>query len=290
MIYLLQSLITLLIGIGCASGIPQNPALKPIMLLPRELDECSGMVSLGNELYAGLNDSGNAAELYIFSLKPGQKTKVVTILGASNDDWEELAADHIYMYIGDTGNNDGNRKNLRIYRIKKNDLLNQTEVQAELISFHYPEQKLIQPSNHHNFDCEALVAVGDSLYLFTKNRGDSQTDLYSIPAVPGKYAARHLDRFDADGLVTGADYRQKDGSGELILIGYTIEGKGYHPFIIYFPQVSDTGFFKGSPERFTFSGRLQTETILFHDEHTVFVSNEEEHGDKGFIYQVDIRK
>ena len=290
MLYPANTFILLVLSLACVSNRAPDPAFKPIIPLPAQLGECSGLISLGHGLFAGLNDSGNAAELYVFNISEKPDTRVVKISGASNHDWEELTADSTYVYISDTGNNSGNRKDLKIYRISKAALIQNDEVPADVISFYYPEQKKFEPSNKHNFDCEAMISAGDSLYLFTKNRGNAKTDLYSLPKTPGHYPARYLDRFDAMGLITGADIRQTPGNNSLVLIGYTVEGKGYHPFILYFPAVKGTDFFKASFERIMFDGKLQTESISFHDEHSVYITNEGEHGDKGFIYQVNIQK
>lgn len=290
MFYPTNMFILLFLNFACGSTRAPGPEFKPIIPLPAQLDECSGLIYLGNGLYTGLNDSGNPAELYVFDLGDHPDTRVVKIKGASNHDWEELAADENYVYISDTGNNSGNRKDLKIYRVAREALIHQEEVKAEEISFYYPEQKKFEPSNKHNFDCEAMICAGDSLYLFTKNRGNSKTDLYSLPKTPGHYPAKHLDRFDAKGLITGADFKQTSENNALVLIGYTVEGKGYHPFILYFPGVKGTAYFKGPFERLMFDGKLQTESISFYDEQSVYITNEEEHGDEGFIYKVDIQK
>jgi hypothetical protein len=280
----------LLLGLACASSITLDPKLEPIAELPSPLDECSGMISLGNDLYVGNNDSGNPAELCVFSLENSHAAKMVKILGVASEDWEELATDEEFVYIGDTGNNDGDRIDLAIYKVRKEDLKNRTEASAEKISFSYPEQKEFKSAKKHNFDCEAMVSIGDSLYLFTKNRGNSRTDMYSLPKTPGVYNARHLDSFDAGGLVTGADFKQTDTGTELVLVGYNTEDKGYHPFLIYFYEAQGLDFFKAPFKKLTFTGSLQTESVLFVGDHNVYVTNEEEHGDKGFVYQVDIQK
>jgi hypothetical protein len=276
----------LILGLACASSFPRDPKLTPVAPLPDALKECSGFIELGDGLYAGNNDSGNPAELYLFRLGDTGKARPVKIKNATNYDWEEMASDDQFVYISDTGNNSGNRKDLAIYKVKKADLLQKEEVFAEKIALSYPKQKTFEPSNKHNFDCEAMVSVGDSLYLFTKNRGNSRTDLYSIPKSTGTYIARYLDSYAADGLITGAAYSADGDTARLALIGYTVEGKGYHPFILYFPRVKGTSFFESGAQRIPFEGKLQTETISFHDAHSVYITNEEEHGDQGFVYQV----
>jgi hypothetical protein len=264
-------------------------SLKPLFPLPAKLKECSGLISFGNDVFIGLNDSGNPAELVVFSLKAKSEIRILKIKGATNHDWEELSADDQYVYIGDTGNNIGIRKDLVIYRIRKDQVLSETEVMAEEIAFDYPEQVNFVPGKKHNFDCEAMICVGDSLYMFTKNRENHKTDLYSLPKIPGIYRAKHLGDFDAQGLVTGAAFRSSSKGNELTLVGYSDKNKGYHPFIIYFDQVVGTDFFSAMSKRFTFKGNEQTESILFMDDRHVYITNESEHGDKGFVYQVTIK-
>lgn len=277
--------------IQCATG--QTDSYQELLVmtsLPSELKECSGLLDLGDGLYAGVNDSGNPAELIVFHTGSQSNGLVrhINIKGASNHDWEELASDDEYLYIGDTGNNSGTRKDICIYRVSRPDVLRLNEVFADKISFSFSEQKKFTPSNKHNFDCEAIVCVGDSLYLFTKNRGNSKTDLYAVPKIPGKYEARHMDRFDAGGLVTGAGYRSNGSLDQLALIGYTTEEKGYHPFIWRFSPVRGNQFFKAPSKQWLYSGSYQTESILWLDDQTVVVTNESEHGDPGFIFKAQL--
>ncbi len=282
--------ISMAVMVACAAVGSSNTALKPLQPLPPEMNESSGLILLDHDLYLGLNDSGNPAELYLFSLNPDIPLRTIQVLGATNRDWEELADDDEYIYIGDTGNNSGFRKDLAIYRVPKSGLMTATEVGAERISFYYPEQDEYNPSRSHNFDCEAMVSLGDSLYLFTKNRGDQQTDFYRLPKTPGHYPAIWMGRFDAKGLVTGADIRSTDQGHELALIGYRMNRGRYQAFLLIFDPQPSSHFFSGSARRIDLDVTLQTETVLFYDERTVLITNEEEHGDEGFMYLVDIGK
>jgi hypothetical protein len=248
------------------------------------------MVQLENDLYAGNNDSGNPSNLVIFSIKDKSSPRLVKIRNAVNVDWEELAEDDKFVYIGDTGNNLGTRNELTVYKVRKEDLIGKEEVEAEKIIFSFPEHEKAGFSGKHNFDCEAMIGLGDSLYLFTKNRGNLKTDSYSIPKTPGNYTARHIGTFDSGGLVTGADFRESGKSGELVIIGYTDKEKGYHPFVLYFPEVQGTDFFGGPSTRIDFKGKLQTESVLFYDPHKVYITNEDHKGEPGFVYQLDLKK
>lgn len=49
----------------------------------------------------------------------GNLVRTITIEGVENNDWEDIAKDkNGFTYIGDFGNNDNDRKNLAIYKVK----------------------------------------------------------------------------------------------------------------------------------------------------------------------------
>lgn len=262
----------------------------PIGPLPDELTENSGLLMIGPDTYVGHNDSGNEPYLYQFSMKRKSGVRAIKVNNATNVDWEELAMDDTYIYIGDTGNNAGNRKDLCIYRVSLDDVKKKSEVTAEKISYIYPEQKSFKGSKKHNFDCEAMVVVGDSLFLFTKNRGDQRTEVYGILKTATEHVAKLRGSFDAQGLITGADYRNKYGANELVLVGYKTAKNNYSPFLIHFTDVRDNAFFNSPFTRLDFPGSVQIESVIFHDYLTIYMANEEEHGDPGLIWKVDISK
>ena len=268
---------------------PAKPHLKKIAELPKVLTECSGMISLGDKKLVAHNDSGNKPYLYVFDAEGKDDIRIVKVLNVSNNDWEELAEDEDHIYIGDFGNNGGTRQNLMIYKIKKSDLKKNDQVTPEIIKFRYGGQTKFSDSNRHNFDCEAMIVKDDSLYLFSKNRGDFRTDVYGLPNVPGEYVTTKMGSYDAEGLVTGADYRQQNGTGELVLVGYSVHGKALYPFILYFPKVEDSRFLEGEVHRQSFSLDLQTESIFFHDQDHVYITNEEENQAEGMLYEVRLK-
>jgi len=258
--------------------------LKIVQDLPPVLKECSGLVYLGNKTFAGVNDGGSKPVLYVFK-ENEIEPRVVKITGVKNNDWEELTSDNKFIYIGDTGNNGGTRRNLQIYKVRKTDALEKNEVIPEIIAFSYEGQTRFNDSNIHNFDCEAMICVGDSLYLFSKNRGNLKTDLYRLPNVPGDYIAKHLSQFDAEGLVTGAAIRNSIDGIQLVLIGYSADNT-YKPFIIKFDNVDGTHFFDGPASRTLIAEKLQAETVLYYDDATILISNEHTKGVKGKIFKV----
>jgi len=189
-------------------------------LLPDEVKETSGLIFYDNAFWT-INDSGNAPILYKLDTVTGNIIQRITVLNSTNVDWETLAQDEDYIYIGDVGNNSGNRDDLGIYILTKANIPSSGDasVNSSHISLTYSDY----PNGHvkrneNNFDCEALITIGDSLYLFSKDWGDNQTRLYRLPKTPGDYVAQLLYTYDANGLVTGADYNAT--AKEVTLIGY----------------------------------------------------------------------
>lgn len=262
--------------------------LTPVAELPKPLSECSGMVRLDHKTFVAHNDSGNKSILYIFNPKDPQSVRDVYVANAPNKDWEDITSDEDFLYISDTGNNSGKRTSLRIFKVRRSELLLQDTVTAELIQFAYEDQDQYGQTKFHNFDCEAIISKGDSLYLFTKNRGDFRTNVYVLPKLPGTHIASMTGSFDTKGLVTGADFREGKSGNELALVGYSIHGKAYYPFVIYFSDIHGAQFFTGQYQRWDYRQVLQTESIVFSAPDAVYISNEEEDSQDGIIYKIQL--
>lgn len=248
------------------------------------------MAVLRKNVFVGINDGGDKSNLYVFTDDPSKTARTVKVSGVSNKDWEELATDNDYLYIGDTGNNSGSRQDLMIYRVKKTDVMDKDEVIPERIMFNYEGQTKFIPVKKHNFDCEAMVIVGDSIFLFTKNRGNLKTDLYGFPKTPGYYKVRKLASFEASGLITGAAYITDHSASELALLGYDLDNHSYNPFLILFTGFTGTHFFSGVSSRIGFAQKLQTESIVFNDLNEVYITSEGEKGKKGFMYKASVKE
>jgi len=149
-----------------------NPAVK--YLLPQEVEETSGL-SYFNGKFWTINDSGGLPMVYGLDTLTGEVVQRIAVKNAANRDWESLATDKEYLYIGDFGNNSGNRDDLGIYKLPLSEFpaMGDAEIAAEFIAFEYedqPEEQVKRKEN--NYDCEAFLAAGDSLYLFSKNWGN----------------------------------------------------------------------------------------------------------------------
>lgn len=206
--------------ISVISNLVFSQLTNVVTTLDQELDETSGLTVVGGKFITH-NDSDGEAALYEIDTVDGSYSRKVLVENAVNIDWEDIASDENYIYIGDFGNNDGNRTDLKIYRIQISDYINANTdtVQAESIEFSYADQIDFNPGQFStNFDAEAMVAFNDSLYIFTKNWGDYQSNVYRVSNIPGNYSLPKIDSLNVQGLVTGATYDSANQT--LILCGY----------------------------------------------------------------------
>ena len=173
--------------------------------LNNELRETSGLELINNELIT-FNDSGGESKLYYLDFD-GNIVYERIIYGASNNDWEDITKDDLFIYIADIGNNYDYRNNLNIIKVPINKF--STE-KAELIKFSYPEQTLFNTSyDTSQYDAEALISLDDKLIIFTKNKLKNITEVYSVPKIAGEYKAKKLGSIDTESVVTGGDYNKE---------------------------------------------------------------------------------
>ncbi len=238
------------------------------------LDETSGVVFTDGAIWTH-NDSGNSNTIYRIDSTSNAVLQTVVISNATNVDWEDITADNNYIYIGDIGNNNGNRTNLKIYRVAKSALtLTATTVTADVINYSYSDQTTFTSlPNNNNFDCESILFYNDSLHLFSKNWVDKQTRHYVLPSTPGTYIAQMRETLNVGFLVTGAGIQQ---NGVVVFIGY--DNAGLAPIFLYMLYDYKNGlFFSGNKRKFNALNALsygQTEGIDFRNGAYGYVSNE----------------
>ena len=237
--------------------------------LPQVIPETSGMAEFDG-LFWTINDSGGMNVLYGFDKQSGEIKRAVEITNALNYDWESLASDASFFYIGDVGNNDGMRNDLVIYKVSKTQLLQGSiNATAEKISFSWSDQKyFVNARNANPYDCEAILSFGDSLILFAKDWVTENTRMYVLPKTPGNYVARLTASFAASGLITGADI-SPDGK-VLVLSGY----HDYSPFLWLMWGFDDKNFFESEKLRVEYPDffSAQTEGVLFSGNDSIIVS------------------
>ncbi len=227
----------------------QENFLTEKFTLPEAIKETSGLVFYNNRVITH-NDSGNQPNLYEIDTLSGNIVRTITLNNVTNVDWEDIAQDENYIYIADIGNNNGNRQDLKIYRISKSDYLASNSVNAETISFTYEDQTdFTSQPNNTNFDAEAIGITGNNIVIFTKNWIDLHTNAYVIPKTIGTHIAHKESAYNSQGLITGASF---DGD-RIMLSGYDTTAT---PFLVFVSENRPPGFdfFGGDPYRIDLVG------------------------------------
>ena len=242
-----------------------------IAVLSDSINENSGLDFFNNRLF-NINDSGNSSEIFEIDHETG-KSKNVFKTDLINKDWEAITSDSTNLYIGDFGNNVGNRNDLVIYRIPFDSALvglNINEIKP--IPFYYPEQKDFTPKNlNNNFDTEAMIFLNRKIHVFTKEWASKSTTHYTIdPNLTENQAAQKLETFSTDYVVTDAAYFKQ----KLYLVGYT---KKAEVFLTIFNESEPGIFFQDKPKKYYLGSSLsigQIEGIAV-DEKGIYISGEE---------------
>jgi hypothetical protein len=244
-----------------------------ISTLPNTLMENSGMlVSNENAIWLH-NDGGDSAKLYKIDTF-GTILKTILISNVTNVDWEDITYDNQgRVYIGDFGNNNNSRQDLKVYRIPHPDSISGNTVTAETIEYYYPEQMAFPPVNSEKkYDTEAVIHFQDSLYFFTKDRTSPHqgyTWLYQIPADTGTHAAILLDSFQTNQIsyifeVTGAAL--SPNQEQLALLGANT--------VWWFTGFTGNRFFDGMMQTISLNSTTQKEALDFVDNQRLYFSNE----------------
>ena len=219
--------------------------IKPIysVKLGAILKETSSLTQSDSLFWTNNDDTDTA--LYEFNIKGVIKNKI-ELKNITNTDWEEITQDSNYFFIGDFGNNvSGNRKDLHILRVEKQSLL-QNNQKIDTLSFSYSNQMDFKKAkaNASNFDCEAFIVSGDSIYLFSKEWKQKRTSVYVIPKLPGQHIAQLKESYNVKGLITAVTYLADKKL--LVLAGYS---KSLSPFIYLFYDYNESGFFSGNKRK-----------------------------------------
>jgi hypothetical protein len=250
-----------------------GPPVNLGYLQDKAIDESSGLTasrtSPGN--YWTHNDSGNGPVIYAFNSK-GERRGVWRVTGATSDDWESMSSGPgpkpgvNYLYIGDIGDNTGNRSELVIWRIpepvipatdtgstEKKSLVTEP---AEAIRLRYPDGK---------HDSEALLIHPTTGRIFL---------VLKVPLInPGVYAAdvpndtrqvvtlKRIGEVDMPGflggIVTDGDI-SPDGS-RLALCDYV---QGYE-LVLKDPKADFDSIWKQPVETLDIGKRKHGETITY---------------------------
>ena len=258
-----------------------------IKKLPGKLAENSGIIFYDN-LFWTINDSGGKNKIFAFNFE-GEIEKEIEIEDATNIDWEDIAHDKKFIYVGDFGNNRGNRRNQTIYKIEKKKIGKKAKqkVKSKKIEFNFENQtNFILRSKATSFDCEAVVEYNKSLYIFTKDWVNRTTTVYRIPRKKGEYSVQPIDTFNVNGLITGADI--SPDKTKLALVGY----KDYKPIMWLFSNFTKENFWGEKQLHFEMDPIFdaQTEGVCFFGNDTILISCEATKTFRQQVFLIDLNK
>jgi hypothetical protein len=237
--------------------------LEQVGTIKGAVPESSGLAEADQpNTYYTFGDGGTTPTLYKIS-GTGEALGSLAI-GSENKDWESLSRDpQGNYYLGDCGNNNSSRRDLRILRFRADNPQQVTE-----IKFTYPDQTAFPPEKkkERNFDCEATRWHEGRVWLFTKDRGLGSTcKVYSVPDQPGSYTATAVTQLAIPGEVTDAAIRA-DGH-RLVLLARSE--------MFVFDGNSWADILKAQPRHIPLPGVGQTEGCVFKDDNTLLISTEQ---------------
>lgn len=241
-----------------------------IAVLSDSLRETSGLTFFKDQLYT-INDGGNPNIIYEIDKNSGKILKKIQT-NFPNKDWEAITNDGENLYIGDFGNNAGNRRDLTIYSID-----NQQEI--NVIKFSYQNQKDFSVNYlNHDFDAEAMVFINNKIHLFTKEWSAKKVSHYIInPKLSENQSVTKSESFNTGFVVTDAAYYEN----KLYVIGYTKKAKTY---LMIFEQNDEGLFFSNPTKKYRLGSALtvgQIEGIAVNAD-GIYISNE---GFSQFIFR-----
>lgn len=175
----------LLVAFGCACTGALRAAERGLgppeiagLIIDAELSEISGLAvsRRHREVLWAVNDSGNAARLYAMSAR-GHRLAALDVAGATNVDWEDLAAfsrnGKHYLLIADVGDNGGVRATHELLLVEEPGTIADAVVTpVARLTFRWPDGAR---------DCEAMAvdAARGEILLLSKKRVPAQ--LFRLP-------------------------------------------------------------------------------------------------------------
>lgn len=249
--------------------------LDSVAVFPAEIQECSGFTFDGTNLVV-VNDGMHGPELHHFDPSTATST-AINIKDAYNNDWEAVMMTQDEIIVGDLGNNKGIRETLRLYHI---DRLSYELVHITI--FNYPEQTF-EESTTHNFDAEAISLVNGEVCLFTKNRGNTKTNLYTGSLYSSEFVLR--DSIEVPWRVTDSYYHEPTGN-LLLLCNQKVEE--VHMSAIKILSMDESFRYK-NVETIPLPVNDKLEAITLKEDFTYYLGSESESGGWGMLYEIDIK-
>jgi len=264
----------------------ENQNFEVITKLPKKLKELSGMVvSTDPKTIWGIEDQGNKNAIYAFG-ENGKLLSETLVENTENTDWEDLIKDkENNIYIGDFGNNDNDRKNLKILKVDLKNPEQETTKVIQTTAFHYEGQTEFPPKKSHwLYDCEAFVEKDGYFYLFTKNRSkgfDGTFYVFQIPNKEGNFEAKKIATLQLEGgyndaAITSASINSKN---QIALLT--------HKNLYLVSDFFKTNFKNPQIKKLPFGHESQKEALVFINNNSVLIADEKDGKNTGNLYRFE---
>lgn len=231
--FILLISINLLVACGSFAASNPNYVVLEENVLANELKETSGLYCPQIGSAFTINDSGNKP--IIFKIDSSGQIIDKKLVSAKNTDWEAITGDSQYFYIGDVGNNKGERKFVQIHIVPKKvtpkkdseSKTNDTSLNLFYINNSINKNEYL----NHDYDAETLINLDDSLFLFSKSWNSGTLFIYQLNKIEAtQYIEPVSEIMGLPGVITGGDFDRKNN--QFILVGYKLNGMGgFSPFM-----------------------------------------------------------
>lgn len=146
------------------------------------LTECSGHVASRNNanVFWAHNDSGDSARLFALDTQ-GRLLGIYNLTGASHTDYEDIAIgpgplpNISYLYVGDIGDNNENRSNIRVYQFPEPAVYARQYTNPPTVGTKGVRGITLNYSDHaHNAESLFIDPVTGDLFIITKEATTSR--------------------------------------------------------------------------------------------------------------------
>jgi hypothetical protein len=141
------------------------------------------------------NDSGDRARFFALDATSGYTLAVLSVPGAVNHDWEDLAvardaAGVPSVWLADTGDNSAARSEVQVYRVDEPGLVAGIPV-GERATTRPDVWRLRYPDGAHDTESMAVDPVSHRIYLFTKSLS-GVSEVFEAPPQPSTSRVQQL--------------------------------------------------------------------------------------------------
>jgi hypothetical protein len=155
-----------------------------------------------------------------------------------------------------------------------------------IIEISYSDQESFFPRPKHKYDAEAIIVIEDKIALFSKDRGNLNTDLYLVDKNQnGSQILTSEVSYDVDTLITGGDF--DEDRNLLALVSYNSNGNQY---LLLFENFKLNNLENNTYKKFKIPlEQAQIEAVKIIDEKTFWVTSEDEGIGNPFMYKIEVK-